>query len=206
MDYWIYWPLEGRATNIYNTIAIPALYSLLLHTLLPSVYYSFHYPFPGNGSEHRNYKSLTELHALSLYYNTCKIFSSQPDCQLNWNSESESESELLYDWRFTANQFVLERSPLSLTTSNFIFQLKTCSYSPYVISSLKRGWVCRLQLLLVLASAVILMTTFYFLLFETPPTWSESELLYDWRFPADNFILTTRSMRLTTRNFFQLNA
>jgi hypothetical protein len=38
----------------------------------------------------------------------------------------------------------------------FIFQLNTCSYSPYVTSSLTRGWVCRLQLLLGLASAVIL--------------------------------------------------
>jgi hypothetical protein len=42
------------------------------------------------------------------------------------------------------------------TTSNFIFQLNTCGYSPYVTSSLMRGWVCHLQLLLVLASAVIL--------------------------------------------------
>jgi hypothetical protein len=71
-------------------------------------------------------------------------------------SESESESELLYDWRITANQFVLATSPLRLTTSNFIFQLNTCDYSPYVISSLTWGWVCRLQLLLGLASAVIL--------------------------------------------------
>jgi hypothetical protein len=68
----------------------------------------------------------------------------------------ESESELLYGWRFTANQFVLATSPLRLTTSNFIFQLNTCGYIPYVISSLTRGWVCRLQLLLILASAYIL--------------------------------------------------
>jgi hypothetical protein len=65
-------------------------------------------------------------------------------------------SELLYDWRFTANQFVLATSPLRLTTSNLIFQLNTYGYSPYVTSFLTRGWVCRLQLLLVLASTVIL--------------------------------------------------
>jgi hypothetical protein len=89
-----------------------------------------------------------------------------------------SESELLYDWWFTVNQFVLATSPLRLTTSNFIFQLNTCSYSPYVTSSLMRGWVCRLQLLLGLASAVILrsesaglMTISYCLRFETTPTW-----------------------------------
>jgi hypothetical protein len=67
----------------------------------------------------------------------------------------KSESELLYDWRFTADRFVLATSPLRLTT-HFIFQLKTCGYSPYVTSSLMRGWVCLFQLLLVLASAVIL--------------------------------------------------
>jgi hypothetical protein len=65
-------------------------------------------------------------------------------------------SESLYDWRFTANRFVLATSPLRLTTSNFIFQLNTCGYSLYVTSSLTRRLVCRLQLLLVLASAVIL--------------------------------------------------
>jgi hypothetical protein len=66
------------------------------------------------------------------------------------------DSELLYDWRFTANQFVLATSPLRLTATNFIFQLNTCGCSPYVTSSLTRGSVCRLQLLLALASAVVL--------------------------------------------------
>jgi hypothetical protein len=36
------------------------------------------------------------------------------------------------------------------------FQLITRGSSPYVTSSLMRGWVCHLQLLLVLASAIIL--------------------------------------------------
>jgi hypothetical protein len=101
-------------------------------------------------------------------------------------SESESESQLLYDRQFTADQFVLAPSPLRLTTSNFIFQLNTSSYSPYVISSLTRGWVCRLQLLLLLASAVSLRPEFrgahddfYCLRFETPPTWRDrSPYLY----------------------------
>jgi hypothetical protein len=68
-----------------------------------------------------------------------------------------SESELLYDWRFTANQFLLAIIPLRLTTSIF-FQLNTCGHNPYVASTVARGWVCRLQLLLVLASAVILIS------------------------------------------------
>jgi hypothetical protein len=45
---------------------------------------------------------------------------------------------------------------LRLTTNSFFFQLNTCFHSPYVTSSLTTGWVCSLQLLLVLASAVIL--------------------------------------------------
>jgi hypothetical protein len=53
-------------------------------------------------------------------------------------------SELLYDWQFTANQFVLARSPLRLNTSNFIFKLNDCGYNLYVTSSLMKGWVCRL--------------------------------------------------------------
>jgi hypothetical protein len=61
---------------------------------------------------------------------------------------SESESESLYDWRFTANQHVLASSPLRPTTSIIFFQLKICGYSPYVTFFLTRGWVCRLQLLL----------------------------------------------------------
>jgi hypothetical protein len=48
----------------------------------------------------------------------------------------------------------LERSPLRLTTS--FFQLYTCGHSIHLTSSLMKGWVCRLQLLLALFSAVIL--------------------------------------------------
>jgi hypothetical protein len=37
-----------------------------------------------------------------------------------------------------------------------VFQLNTCFHSPYVTSPLTRGWVCHLQLVLALASTVIL--------------------------------------------------
>jgi hypothetical protein len=71
-------------------------------------------------------------------------------------SESESESELLYDVRFTADQFVLATSPVRPKIRILIFQLNTFGCIPYVTSSLTRGWVSRLQFLLGLASAVIL--------------------------------------------------
>jgi hypothetical protein len=73
-----------------------------------------------------------------------------------WMFSWDRERELFYDWRFTANQFVLVPSPLRLTARIFFFQLNTCGHSPYITSSLTRGWVCRLQLLLALASALIL--------------------------------------------------
>jgi hypothetical protein len=67
-----------------------------------------------------------------------------------------SESELLYNWRSTTNQFILATSPLRLMTSNFILQMNTWGHCPYVTSFLMRGWVCHLQFLLVLACTVIL--------------------------------------------------
>jgi hypothetical protein len=54
-------------------------------------------------------------------------FTSTPHCGFDF---SDSESELLYDWRFTTNQFVLATSPLRLA-SNFIFPLNTYGYSTY---------------------------------------------------------------------------
>jgi hypothetical protein len=57
---------------------------------------------------------------------------------------SMSESELLYDWRFTANQFVLAPSPLRFTTGDFFPQQNLCGHSLYVTSSLTRGRVCLL--------------------------------------------------------------
>jgi hypothetical protein len=51
-------------------------------------------------------------------------------------------------------------SPLRITNSNYIFQLNTRSYCPYVTSSLMRGLICCLQLLLVLANAAILRSEF----------------------------------------------
>jgi hypothetical protein len=65
-------------------------------------------------------------------------------------------------------------SPLRLTTSNFIFQLNTCDYSPYVTFSLTRVWVgynsCWSSPAQSFShpSPAGFMTTFYYLRFETP--------------------------------------
>jgi hypothetical protein len=54
-----------------------------------------------------------------------------------------------------SQSFRLGAEPLETHGQNFFFQLNTCCHSPYVISSVTRGWVCRLKLLLALASTFI---------------------------------------------------
>jgi hypothetical protein len=54
------------------------------------------------------------------------------------------------------SQSYFRTGALKPTTSNFIFQLNSCGYTPYVTSSMTKGLVCCVQLLLVLASAVVL--------------------------------------------------
>jgi hypothetical protein len=74
-----------------------------------------------------------------------------------------STHELLYDWRFTANQFVLATSPLRLTTNNSIFQLNTYCYDPYNCC-----WPSPAQSFSG-PSHTGLMTTFYSIRFEDSP-------------------------------------
>jgi hypothetical protein len=80
---------------------------------------------------------ILQLHALSFYLHS-----------LPYRTQLKSKSKLLYDLRFTANQFVLASSPLRPTTSDFSFQLNPCSHGPYVTSSLMRRLVCLLWICL----------------------------------------------------------
>jgi hypothetical protein len=73
-----------------------------------------------------------------------------PSTALHW---LKSQSQLLHDWQFTANHFVLTPSPLRFMARMIFSHLNTCGHSPYVLT---REWVCRLELLLALASAFIL--------------------------------------------------
>jgi hypothetical protein len=69
------------------------------------------------------------------------------------HSESESESEFLCSWRFTANHFILAPNPLSLNTT--FFQPNPCGHSSYVTSSLTRGWIRLLWICLAFSSVRI---------------------------------------------------
>jgi hypothetical protein len=96
------------------------------------------------------------------------------------------------------------------------FQLNSCGHSSYATPSLTKGCVCRLPLLLVLVSAVILGPesrgthdhTLLSQIRDSPnlegqnDQSQESELLYDWWFTADQFLLVTIPFRLMTSMFF----
>jgi hypothetical protein len=60
-------------------------------------------------------------------------------------------ARLLYDWRFTANQFVLAPNLLWTTTSLFFY----IGYSPCETYSLTRGWVCLLWICLPLSQVYV---------------------------------------------------
>jgi hypothetical protein len=63
----------------------------------------------------------------------------------HWLTVIKPQSQQLHDWQFTTNQFILVSSSLRLTARDFFFlQMNPCGYSPYVTSSLMRGWVCLL--------------------------------------------------------------
>jgi hypothetical protein len=68
------------------------------------------------------------------------ILSTTVSCSLLLCFYYSSESELYYDWRFTAHHFVLATSLLRATTSTFSAE----GHNPHVTSSLTRGRVCRL--------------------------------------------------------------
>jgi hypothetical protein len=147
--------------------------------------------------------------------------------QLNWQSRSQSFftngglPPISSSWR----QASWDSRPV------IFFHLNYCGYSPYVTSSLTKECVCREAVSVVYnccwtspaqssgPSPAGLMTIFYCLRFESPPTWrarskylyssgiggpvipQKSELLYDWRFTANQFFLAPGPLRPTTRDF-----
>jgi hypothetical protein len=99
--------------------------------------------------------SFHSLIAFSPLFCNCQLSSSPllpssyPGRLASRNSTNSSQSVYRQSVHF-------EDKPHETQDQNFISKLKTCCYSPYVTSFLTRGRVCRLQLLLALACAVIL--------------------------------------------------
>jgi hypothetical protein len=94
----------------------------------------------------------------------------------------KSKSKLCYDRRSVSHSVLMSSTHLGRTT-RFLLLRDNCGFVDVGRSlSLTRERICDLQLLLFLASAVILgwlVTIFYCLRFETPPTWrARSPYLY----------------------------
>jgi hypothetical protein len=117
---------------------ISAPYSSLLQTLVSSVYYSLHYPFPGNGYKTRNYKvSLNYTLQISWYYGAYEVFSSHAKSsphRLTFNSvkphslilmpqsnSSAPHAHILADWP-------LETQPTSCHFFSIIFDCHLREY------------------------------------------------------------------------------
>jgi hypothetical protein len=96
----------------------------------------------------RIYNSLTvtSTHTWNLL-GTVYLFSVNFFCHLP-NSTQFSSSQSQNQSYFTTGGLLpvsssWRQAPWDSRHSNCTFQLNTCGYSPYVISSLTRGWVCR---------------------------------------------------------------
>jgi hypothetical protein len=63
-----------------------------------------------------------------LPYVACRMYNAPSKKFSTKYNPSNTESELLCDWRFTANQFVLATSPLRPTTRVFFLQLNPCGH------------------------------------------------------------------------------
>jgi hypothetical protein len=98
--------LHVVTADSYNTIAVSTLHSSLHAKSSPacSVF---------------TRRFLVTAPTTVILLHPAQVLSSQAPAENLLPTDSESESELLYDWRFTVNQFILATSPSRLTTRIF---------------------------------------------------------------------------------------
>jgi hypothetical protein len=139
---WIYWTLPDPWLQVIITVSlIHTLYNSLEHTLKSSQP-AVSSPVFSNGFQRRTFPFLW-VPELSRPHPQQLSTAYLPACLTDWLTDwltvrlSESESELLQDWWFNANQFVL--ASIEDHDQRF-FRLNPCGHSPYVASSLTRGW------------------------------------------------------------------
>jgi hypothetical protein len=133
--------------------------------------------------------------------------------RLSWLSTAtdnwpKSESKLCYYRQSVGQSVSLSRVQHPSGAEDQIFiTVRQLYFYWYGAPSLTRGRVCSLQLLLALVSAVIFTTyklnrPFFFMSFNTIFVMAiqsqASQLLYDWRFTANQFVLALSSLRLPT--------
>jgi hypothetical protein len=141
---WIYWTLlENVTTNNYDSLT-------QLHTPKTIVNYSTHNVFSVFTSRCFAAASTADV-PLPLGSRTVPRLSYQLLTSHSCNSQLTQQVRVAL--RLAVYRLILAPSPLRPTTI-IVFLLNTCGYSPYVTSSLTRGRVCHLELMLVLAKAV----------------------------------------------------
>jgi hypothetical protein len=98
------------------------------------------------------------LHAAQFVHSTSHRTHNTAFRLRSWISHTYQSVRVRVTLRLAVCRQSVRLAANSLETHNqsFFFQLNSCSHIPYVISSLTRGWVCRLQLLLAHVSVVIL--------------------------------------------------
>jgi hypothetical protein len=94
----------------------------------------------------------TQLNCWELFPTTDSFLKNSPAYIISVRT-TWSNSKLVYDWQFTANQFVLASNPLRPTT-NFFFPLNSCINWSYVTYSLTRSGVVSYEYIPDLSSSV----------------------------------------------------
>jgi hypothetical protein len=126
----------------------------------------------------RIYNSLTVTTAhIKSSFRRLRSLYSVPRLQFSFSFFHNCLSELYYDRR-SVGQSVLVSSPHLGLMTRFLLLSDSCGFADMGPSSLMRARVCLLQLLLSSPAQSLsgpspagLMTSFYCLRFETPPTW-----------------------------------
>jgi hypothetical protein len=127
---------------------ISTLYKSLQHTLSLFSLLCFHQSFPVNGfNSGVSSAAPTKSSLRGLPYFSVP--------SLQWN-QFRVRVKVTLRLAVYRQSVPLGSKPLETHDDQF-FQLNTYCYSPYVTSSVTRGYICRLQLVLLLASAVILV-------------------------------------------------
>jgi hypothetical protein len=147
---------------------------------LGSVNVRIYWPLTHTTRTANNYSVTSNLHTLQItaantkFSPACSVFTSRSLVTASDIGDSSASRAHVVTVRRISRNSQLSQSPGYFTTDGLppitsywrqapwysrlaiFFQLSPCGHSPYVTSSLTRGSVCRLQLLLALASAVIL--------------------------------------------------
>jgi hypothetical protein len=110
---------------------------------------------------------------------------------------AKSESKLLYDWRFTANQFVLAPNLLRLTTRVFFNWI--LAIINYVTSSLTRRWIFMITMLGLLSSVSIAQIECFWKFFVLH--YVIVQVLCQYRLCYNGSLVTWTVVRLTTPKF-----